>query len=254
MSLATSWREKLSVLFEGSHFLRLSQREFNCEVQTKLHPSAPSDRIREEVVVAKPLTPVRKSSIGVLLPPLLGVCEFSQAPFLFGLTSNRLESSAIIWATWLIRMADIRLRRSRKEFVEPNHPDMRMIGGMNALAPKLVALFAAVVLALPPGLCCGMSDVSAKASEPTSCCYQATHSSLVKHHPAPAQPKANCCCSLRAATPTSSVQAPDSATVSGIFYVPLLNSPVAADPAFSTVPVVTRTGPPLHALLCVWRN
>lgn len=69
MSSATSWREKLSVLFEGSHVLRLSQPEFNCEVQTELHPSAPSDRIREEVVVAKPLTPVRKCSIGVLLPP-----------------------------------------------------------------------------------------------------------------------------------------------------------------------------------------
>src|SRR5438874_215339 len=62
---------------------------------------------------------------------------------------------------------------------------------MSKVLPKIVVLLAAIVLALPPGLCCGMDNVPAKVSSPTaSCCHRATAPSP-DQCPAPAKPKAN---------------------------------------------------------------
>ena len=123
---------------------------------------------------------------------------------------------------------------------------------MSKALPKIVALVTAVVLALPPGLCCGMDKVPPQVSSTkTSCCHRAT-APAPDQRPLPVRPKASCCCSLKAATPTSSVRVPDAATVAAS-SVPLLNLPLAADLFFGSVPFEISTGPPLHALLCNWR-
>lgn len=137
------------------------------------------------------------------------------------------------------------------KFLRNKRPPTAYSSDMKAVVSKTVALIAALVLALPPGLCCGMGWVSAKSSPPKkSCCHQAAPAS--ESQPAPARPQTECCCSIKATVPNSSVQTPD-ASVAGMFDLPLAAAAVAADRALSVVPVVTPTGPPLHVLHCVWR-
>lgn len=125
---------------------------------------------------------------------------------------------------------------------------------MTATLSKFAALVAAAVLALPPGMCCGMavaeSATGASAAEQAHSCCQAPQP---EQSNAPAQPVAECCCGAKAVTKADSAPTPDAGVTAG-YSLPLVFAPPALEMPLAASPALFSSGPPLRILLCVWRN
>jgi hypothetical protein len=122
---------------------------------------------------------------------------------------------------------------------------------MQGLFTQTVALIAIAVLALPPGICCGMTGTAAQeAPAADACCHEDLNSPAEQR--VPAQPTTNCCCTLKAAATSSTVQAPES-MAAGFLGVESIMAPPAIEAARFAAPAVVFTGPPLRILQCVWR-
>ena len=122
---------------------------------------------------------------------------------------------------------------------------------MQGLLTQAVALIAIAALALPPGICCGMTGSAAQESPAASACCHEDSSSPAEQR-APAQQTTNCCCTLKAAATSSTVQTPESGTA-GFSGVESIMVAPAIEPARIAAPVMVFTGPPLRILQCVWR-
>ncbi len=145
---------------------------------------------------------------------------------------------------------------------------------MNALLPKLVTLAASLVLALTPGMCCGLvlacragSSLAQQACcQPskapncrvkcglarTACCDQTAKHGTCPSHDTPDRP-CNSCCGIRDVTlPEKTIPQTESSN-------PVL--PVVADNSSNlgsgaggeAAPAFAHAGPRLHVLQCVWR-
>jgi len=120
---------------------------------------------------------------------------------------------------------------------------------MHAVMGKLCALTAALILALPPGVCCwGGTQPASSAPKHTSCCHKTSQS---KEGQLPGCPKGTCCCERNLTSPPDAVQPPDLQAHNVFTAVPSL--PLQSGEGTPTpAPLILPTGPPLHALYCVW--
>ncbi|MCE9548492.1 MAG: hypothetical protein K8T25_23705 [Planctomycetia bacterium] len=131
---------------------------------------------------------------------------------------------------------------------------------MHAILGNLSALTAAMVLALPPGLCCWSSPdnqhatsaaAAQQATQPApSCCHKTAQPSH-DGHPAPSSPTSACNCERQITSPPDTVQSPDLTAHHALtFALPL---PVhSVERHALSIAVILPSGPPLHALHCVW--
>ena len=118
----------------------------------------------------------------------------------------------------------------------------------------LVAFASSVVLALPPGWCCGVvrHERTPPAPVQTGCCHHTAKGQPSEPEQPPAPPTVGCCCQRDATVPEKSVQPTDAPAL----VLPLaveLTADLGGQSPCQAAGVLTPPGPRLHVLQCVWR-
>jgi len=132
---------------------------------------------------------------------------------------------------------------------------------MNTVLLQLLAGVCSVILALPPGLCCGLSlpsrevadavPVQARCCQPASQCDQIPRGNHAPDSkPGPSQ--GHCCCEREGTLPEKSLPTLVGAALCLPFVAEALAPQPCAVQGLASV-TVHFPGPPLHVLQCVWR-
>jgi hypothetical protein len=144
--------------------------------------------------------------------------------------------------------------KSMSSQVKQSLAGVRRIAEMNPLLQQLVAVAGSLVLAIPPGWCCGSVPSVPADSAPvrSTCCHHAAKNLPTKSKQPLAPPTVQCCCQRDATAPEKSTTISDAT----VMVVPLIVS-VPGDPDgqawCAKESILHLPGPRLHVLQCVWR-
>jgi hypothetical protein len=125
---------------------------------------------------------------------------------------------------------------------------------MNSLLQQLVAIAGSLILAIPPGWCCGSLPVVPADFTPvrSTCCHHTTKNRPNQSKPPVAPPTIKCCCQRDATAPEKSIPKAEAAA---LVVALLVNMPgdLDAQACWATESILHLPGPRLHVLQCVWR-
>jgi len=129
---------------------------------------------------------------------------------------------------------------------------------MNSILHPILSIAYSILLALPPGWCCGvMLQTEGQAKQPAgessqAACCQKKHVPADESQHVPA-PQAVCCCDRTAIAPEKAI--PPAISVDFAFPAILDVAAEMSDSyiTWNLVELPYQSGPPLRVLRCVWR-
>lgn len=125
---------------------------------------------------------------------------------------------------------------------------------MHSLLSQLVAFASSLVLALPPGLCCGAMQFEPAKAAPAAkgCCQHAAEAPPADSKPTPPTPHIECCCERDLTLPEKSVKRADMTALALPVLVDDADSGLDSAVAAEAMEAPFRPGPRLHVVKCVW--